>query len=161
MVGRDLTLKELPGTLVEARAIIRQFGGGASRGGNAVLLTGSRATKELVRSSLGGKVYLHLATHGYFARPDLPSALIPEDMDAPRHSLDGMDRAEVRGLYPGLLCGLVFAGANRPARDPVTGVVNFGSTVMTAEEIAGLDLSGCELGRPVCMRDRARLGRGR
>jgi CHAT domain-containing protein len=56
-----------------------------------------------------------------------------------------MDRSEVRGLYPGLLSGLVFAGANRPARDPVTGVVDVGAAVMTAEEIAGLDLSTCEL----------------
>jgi CHAT domain-containing protein len=145
VVGRGLTFKELPGTLVEATAIIKLFGGEAPGGGNVVLLTGSRATKERVRSALGGKGYLHLATHGYFASPEFASALVPEDMGAPRHSFEGMDRSEVRGLYPGLLCGLVFAGANQPAKDPVTGVVNFGSAVMTAEEIAGLDLSGCEL----------------
>jgi CHAT domain-containing protein len=110
-----------------------------------VLLSGPRATKERVRASLAHKRYLHLATHGYFASPEFRSALVPEDTGAPLHSLEGMDRSEVRGLYPGLLSGLIFAGANRPPRDPGTGLVDVGSAVMTAEEIAGLDLSGCDL----------------
>ncbi len=141
LAGRGLTLDALPGTLVEAKAIGDLFGGG----GKIAFLTGAQATKERVRSLLVDKGYVHLATHGYFASPEFASALIPEDTGAAVHSPEGMDRTEVCGLYPGLLSGLVFAGANRPPSDPVTGVVDFGSAVMTAEEIAGLDLSACEL----------------
>jgi len=145
VAGKGLALNDLPGTLVEARSVIKLLGSDASSGGNVVLLSGSQATKERVRTLLSGKRYLHLATHGYFASPEFASALVPEDTGAPLHSLEGMDRSEVRGLYPGLLSGLVFAGANRPPRDPVTGLVDFGSAVMTAEEIAGVDLSACDL----------------
>jgi len=143
--GKGLTLDALPGTLVEAEDILKLFGDESPEGGKVVLLTGSQATKGRVRTSLAGKRFLHLATHGYFASPEFASALIPEDTGASLHSLEGMDRSEVRGLYPGLLSGLIFAGANRPPRDSVTGLVDFGSAIMTAEEIAGLDLSACDL----------------
>ncbi len=145
VAGTGLSLRELPGTMVEADAIVKLFGDETPGDGRVVRLSGARATKGRVRTSLPGKRYLHLATHGYFAAPEVASALVPEDTGAPHHSLEGMDRSEVRGLYPGLLSGLIFAGANRPPRDPVTGLIDFGSAVMTAEEIAGLDLSACDL----------------
>ncbi len=143
--GQGPEARALPGTLVEAKAIINIFGEHGAADESILLISGPQATKDRVRSSLAGRRYLHLATHGYFAAPEFASALVPEDSGTPLHSLDGMDRSEVRGLYPGLLSGLVFAGANRPPRDTVTGLVDFGSAVMTAEEIAGLDLSACDL----------------
>jgi CHAT domain-containing protein/tetratricopeptide (TPR) repeat protein len=145
VAGKGLKLSELPGTRSEADAIIKLFAAGIAGNGNSELISGPQATKARVRRSLLSKSFLHLATHGYFASPEFASALGPENTGAPSHSLEGMDQSEVRGLYPGLLSGLVFAGANQPARDPVTGVVDFGSVVMTAEEIAGLDLSACDL----------------
>jgi CHAT domain-containing protein len=58
---------------------------------------------------------------------------------------EGMGRVEVTGYYPGLLSGLAWAGVNRPTADPATGTVDVGAGLMTAEEVAGLDLKGCEL----------------
>jgi CHAT domain-containing protein len=91
------------------------------------------------------KTYLHLATHGYFAGPRFASALAQGTLKVAGRSLDGADRSEVHGLYPGLLSGLVWAGANRPETDPVTGTADLGGRIMTAEEVAELDLRGCEL----------------
>jgi CHAT domain-containing protein len=115
-----LNLGALPGTLAEAKAIIKLFGDEAATSAGVLLLSGPQATKERVRASLTGKRYVHLATHGYFASPEF-------------------------AFYPGLLSGLIFAGANQPPKDAVTGLVDFGSAVMTAEEIEGLDLSACDL----------------
>jgi CHAT domain-containing protein len=56
-----------------------------------------------------------------------------------------MSRSEAAGWYPGLLSGLVWAGANAPPIDPATGILDRGRGIMTAEEVAGLDLSACEL----------------
>jgi CHAT domain-containing protein len=46
----------------------------------------------------------------------------------------------VRGFSPGVLCGLAFAGANLRADD-----YGHRPGVMTAEELAAMDLSNCEL----------------
>ncbi len=48
-------------------------------------------------------------------------------------------------MYPGLLSGLVCAGANNPRRSLVPFSLDVGAGVLTAEEVAGLDLSGCRL----------------
>jgi hypothetical protein len=55
-------------------------------------------------------------------------------------------REEVLGeRHPDLLSGLVWAGANRPPTDPITGAVDIGAALKTAEEVSGLDLKGCDL----------------
>src|SRR5262249_58964876 len=46
---------------------------------------------------------------------------------------------------PGRLEGLVGAGAKAPPTNPATGLVDLGAGIMTAEEVAGLDLSACAL----------------
>jgi CHAT domain-containing protein len=56
-----------------------------------------------------------------------------------------MSPSLARGYFPGLLTGLVFAGANDPPRNPLTAALDAGFGVMTADEVAGLDLSACEL----------------
>jgi CHAT domain-containing protein len=115
-------------------------------GAAAEVLTGPQATKDRLRAALGGHRYLHLATHGYFADPKLRSALAPpQDPKTALGSWEALGRSEATGLYPGLLSGLVGAGANAPPQDPSTGVLDVGAGVMTAEEVAGLDLHGCEL----------------
>jgi CHAT domain-containing protein len=78
--------------------------------------------------------YLHLATHGFFD-PPLPAedpARRPKDL-APTF---GEQREQLTyGRNPLLRCGLVLAGANR---DTAHGF-------LSAEEVAGLDLGGCDL----------------
>jgi CHAT domain-containing protein len=91
-------------------------------------LTGPGATEAAVRKAAGSARVLHLATHGFFAPPEVPAA---------RGGPDGT----VTGFHPGLLSGLVLAGANRPT-DPLTGADD---GVLTALEVSALDLRGVEL----------------
>jgi len=78
--------------------------------------------------------FLHLATHGFFADESATSALDTEARArAGRAGLE-LDRA-VAGVHPGLLSGLVFAGANA---DPAGGL-------LTALEAGDLDLRAVEL----------------
>jgi CHAT domain-containing protein len=123
---------------------------------------GAAATEAAFRRQAPGKRYLHLATHGFFAPPELRSALNP-----PAVMVDGPGRptltpgpaerfggsASVIGLHPGLLSGLALAGANRNA-PRATEEAPLDDGILTALEVAELDLSyadlvmlsGCETG---------------
>jgi CHAT domain-containing protein len=96
-------------------------------------------------AAMAGRKYLHLATHGFFAPPEVKNALAPEDDPTGLKSWEGMSRSEVRGFYPGLLSGLVWAGAAAPPKNKLSGGEDLGSCLMTAEEVASIDLKGCEL----------------
>ena len=86
-----------------------------------------KATEERVRLLAPRCRYMHFATHGYFA-------------DASRLATTAAEsRADVRNLHPGLLSGLVLAGANQPV-DP-----SRDDGILTALEVEELDLSGMEL----------------
>ncbi len=100
-------------------------------------LSGAEASEERVAEAMVGQRYIHLATHGYFEPEDLPSLAA----DAERRRMAGYQGKpqEAVGLLPGLLSGLVFAGAN--AEDDA----RFDDGYMSAEEIQHLDLSQCEL----------------
>ena len=76
-------------------------------------------------------------THGYFAPDELKSVLSVSRADEETISLFG--REDVSGWNPGLLSGIVLAGSNQPA-DP-----RRDDGVLTALEVAALDLSGVEL----------------
>jgi|GEM_PF-3231013 len=104
----------------------------------AIVLTDGAATKSALFHRSPGARYLHLATHGYFA-----DTLIEMTAESTTPVISGgfMGAAEtVRGMAPLTLCGLALSGANRGC-DSLGRV----SGIITAEEIAGLDLSGCEL----------------
>jgi CHAT domain-containing protein len=141
--AKALQFAPLPGTRDEADAVGRLFE--RTRSGTVERLSGLGATKDRLSANLVGKRYLHLATHGYFAPPEAKSALAPDDPKTTLASYEGMGPREVSGFYPGLLSGLVWAGANDPPTNPATGLVDVGAGIMTAEEVAGLDLSACEL----------------
>jgi CHAT domain-containing protein/tetratricopeptide (TPR) repeat protein len=107
-------------------------------------LTGSTATKRRILQEIPGRRFLHLATHGYFAALSAVAESDPDaSFDPTRIGAQGLDVAPA--LFPGLLSGLVFAGANFPTSDPLTGTQDFGAGIMTAEEVTGLELSTCEL----------------
>ena len=147
---------ELAGSLSEAKAIADLFSR-ASKGGRTLLLRNTDATSQRVRAELPRHRYSHLATHGYFADEQVRGAVSSaiSAPDGPGHatppgslsieSAGIIGRPEIQGFYPGSLAGLAWAGANVPPRDPVTGEIDFGAEVMTAEQVEGLDLSGCEL----------------
>ena len=115
--------------------------------GRLLMLQEEAATQGAVRQAAPQHRYLHLATHGYFAAPEskLRSALAPEPAGlrgpaglAPQ-AIDPFGGRGVVGFHPGLLSGLVLAGANRP---PEPGQDD---GILTALEVAELDLAGAEL----------------
>jgi CHAT domain-containing protein/tetratricopeptide (TPR) repeat protein len=105
------------------------------------LLRAAEATETSFRREAKGKRILHLATHAYF----LERACDPTEK--PRPSRAPLDPSTDDGL-PGialdnalLLSGLVLAGANHAAaRQPTAD-----DGILTAEEIAALDLTGVDL----------------
>lgn len=101
---------------------------------NAVQLTGAAASESAFKQQAQGKRVLHLATHGFFVGGKCASAL--EASQKP----NGEALASSPGESPLLLSGLALAGANhRHAAGP-----DEDDGILTAEEIASLDLSGVE-----------------
>ncbi|EPX63460.1 hypothetical protein D187_005866 [Cystobacter fuscus DSM 2262] len=117
----------LPGTRLEAEGILRQLP-------QAQLFLGPEATKErLLHLPTPG--ILHLATHGFFINSDL-SALNSRDVVdplAPPLSLPSSQQA------PLLKSGIVLGGP--PTTDPS----RTDTILVTALELAGLDLWGTQL----------------
>jgi len=110
----------LPATLVESRGLEAWWS--RRRRSTVVALRGVAATEAALIEAAPGTRLVHLATHGFFA------------------SGDCSDSVDAGGWNPMLRSGLVLAGANRERSptDPQDGI-------LTAEEIAGLDLRGTEL----------------
>ncbi|MFN0008639.1 MAG: CHAT domain-containing protein [Planctomycetota bacterium] len=106
--------------------------------GQGRLLTGSAATRASFVEQAPSARYVHLATHGYFAGEEMPST---SDTRSTGKLWSASSLHEtVAGMAPMSLCGLAFAGANTEpdASGRAPGI-------LTAEELSGLDLSGCEL----------------
>ncbi len=127
---------DLPGTGREATEVSRLW----SADGVAVkVLTGADANETVLKQSLPGNRVIHLATHGFF----LGEACPPGGVAATR-AVGGLvtttRRPPSRIDNPLLLSGLAFAGANRRA----TAKPDQDDGILTAEEIAGLDLQGTE-----------------
>ena len=101
-------------------------------------LFGDLATEAALREAASKHRFLHLATHGYFAPEALKSALgRTPGAGRPGELFGGLS---VSGYHPGLLSGLVLTGANvRPTP------LGKDDGILTALEVAELDLSGVEL----------------
>ena len=101
-------------------------------------LAGEEATEERVVAELPRHRFVHLATHGYFEPEGLPSMweqVVAEGDDGGRFVRMEMRPEERRltGMLPGLLSGLVLAGANAaPEGDRDDGF-------LTAEEPLGAE----------------------
>jgi len=114
----------LPASTSEAAAVSARFA--LQFKGKPGSLSGAGATKAAVRGGLTKHRFVHLATHGFYS---------PE---GPRHSATpGPSKERLVARHPGLTSGLVLAGANRPTAGD--------DGVLTALEIAELDLSGMEM----------------
>jgi CHAT domain-containing protein len=106
--------------------------------GKAKQLRGDKATESAIRQEAPKYRWLHLATHGFFAPPQIVSALAPSKDEKDR-GFGEFSREGVSGFHPGLLSGVALSGANTPARD------NEDDGILTAVEVAGLDLQRAEL----------------
>lgn len=133
--GRDFP--RLPGTAGEIASIQAAF---EQSHPNAAVYTvrGAEATEEAFRREACGKRYLHLATHGFFAPPELLSALVSS-------SNEPGDRDKTIGLNPGLLSGLALAGSNRGAQMAKDSLELSDDGILTALQVADLDLSSADL----------------
>ena len=126
----------LPGSETEARAVAALH---ERRGGTATeLLTGARGSEAVLREAVVGAQVVHLATHGFFAL-DAVASMQAAALEAGASQADAGQAGALHGRLPGLLSGIVLAGANAP----VAGAADDG--LLTAEEVAWLDLSACEL----------------
>jgi CHAT domain-containing protein len=118
----------LPATRLEVAAVQGAFRANF-RDGASTVLAGSRASKAAVSAALPGHRYAHLATHGFFAA-GVPSAASEREARLPDHGETGR-------WHPGLLSGIVLAGASSPAEGE--------DGILTALEVAEMDLSSLEL----------------
>jgi CHAT domain-containing protein len=125
------TFHRLEATPAEIKAIQASFMKRQADGKVSVLCRDG-ATEAAFRSKAPGSRWLHVATHGFFAPPSLPSALATGDGSML------LDQQPV-GYHPGLLSGLALTGANTP---PERGGDD---GILTALEVAALDLSNVEL----------------
>jgi CHAT domain-containing protein len=127
----------LPATADEARDVAKMWEH-AHAGARAILLTGDQATEREVKKEAPGRRVLHLATHGFFLQAGRP--FLPGTRSMGGVVIGGDDSPAAPGANPLALSGLAFAGANRleSARpDEEDGI-------LTAEEIAAMNLSGTE-----------------
>jgi CHAT domain-containing protein len=134
--NRSFHFTRLPGTAGEVESIGRLFRQ-AHPGATAAELLGVSATEEAFRQHARGKRYVHLATHGFFDPPNLrPSA--------ERLRSSGPDSLPP-GLHPGLLSGVALAGANRGGKPQDADRPPLDDGILTALEVAAMDLGGTEL----------------
>lgn len=134
---RDAAFARLPGTAAEAALVAALWPGDAR---DVVRLAGTSASEAAVKRLAPGRRIVHLATHGFFVDPRCAvgegggrgiGGLAPSDS-----SVREPDPFE----NPLRLSGLALAGANRR----VTAGVDAEDGILTAEELAALDLSGVE-----------------
>jgi CHAT domain-containing protein len=133
-----LHFEDLPGSRVEAAEVAKIWSSTSDEPNSARILNGRAATKRAVERDAIGRRVIHLATHGFF-------------LQSPCDSKFGGTRG-VGGLAAGanqlpefaenplLFSGLAFAGAN--AYSARTDRRDDG--ILTAEEVAGLNLQGTE-----------------
>ena len=116
---QSMKFRALPGADAELSRVVSLWSGRLGAQRDVTDLRGSRASEAAFKSEAHGKRVLHLATHGFFVGEHCPPNL---------------------ALNPLLRSGLALAGANR-RQGALPGEED---GILTAEEIAALDLEGVE-----------------
>jgi CHAT domain-containing protein len=130
----SLRFHALPGSGREVEDIARLWG----QRGETITLVGSRATEEEFKSRAPGRDVLHIATHGFFLGKCSAGVAGTRGIGGMASSLVAVRNRKPSPGHPLLLAGLALAGANhRSSVGP-----NQEDGILTAEEIAGVNLSG-------------------
>ena len=133
---RELRFPPLAGTLDEVRELARVWAGHQATPTSATVLVGPQADEQTFKRDAHLYSVLHLATHGFFLGASCGPAA-----PAGTRGAGGLARIGDRPAEnPLLLSGLALAGANRRA---LAGP-NEDEGILTAEEVATLDLHGVE-----------------
>jgi len=141
---RSIHFSALPGSTREVAEIaglwLRPNGERSVETATVDELTGPGASEAAFKRDAPGHRTLHLATHGFFLSGRCASALDASRGVAGLVTADAATLQPVVGENPLLLSGLALAGANhRDAAGP-----DEEDGILSAEEIAALDLSGVE-----------------
>ncbi len=138
--SRKRSKAPLPASQREADSISALWKTSGSRnqpaGNESLQVTGVDASPEAFEKYAPGKRVLHVATHGFFLQGNCESAAQMESDPSKRDEKLLNATAE----NPLLLSGLAFAGANH--QSPTN--ANESDGILTAEEIAGLNLEGVD-----------------
>lgn len=147
---RDLSFAPLPATRSEAEEVAAMWTGAPDE---VVRLEGAQASEAAVKRLAPGRRIVHLATHGFFVDPTCGSGegggrgiggLAASDTNAvaaaERPIAAATERAPDGLENPLRLSGLALAGANL-RKDSPEGAED---GILTAEELAALDLTGVE-----------------
>jgi CHAT domain-containing protein len=138
---QSLTFPPLPHSRREVEEIARIWGAGSGSDAVAVSRTGVDANEAAFKAEASGKGTLHLATHGFFLEGRCPSSLRWAVESGSGVLEEGSLTLPMEVEDPLLLTGLAFAGANR--RDAAQPDEEDG--ILTADEVAAMDLSGVDL----------------
>jgi len=140
----SLRFASLPASAAEVKEIVSLWKEAMSlqeTGGiSAVLLSGSAAGEAAFMEQAPGKRIVHVATHGFFLGDRCPSALGGARGIGGLSSLREKTSPPLLGESPLLLSGLALAGANRRGG----GSPDAADGILTAQEIASMDLAGLE-----------------
>jgi CHAT domain-containing protein/Tfp pilus assembly protein PilF len=137
--GRELTFGRLPATATEIATVCRDFQASFPMG-RVHTLTGPAASEHALRQEAPKCRYLHLATHGFFNPTSHQFDFSPQTPGRLDRKIDPFGGQTLVDFHPGLLCGIALAGANEEGAS-----AGRDDGVLTALEVAVLDLSRCEL----------------
>jgi CHAT domain-containing protein len=140
-----MTFPPLPASREEAEqvgALWRRLAAGAdAAAGNATVLTAARADEAAFKRAGPGHRVLHLATHGFFLGTDCDAGPGTTRAVTPKPASQAAAQARPRiPDNPLLQSGLALAGANRR----FTALAGAEDGILTAQEVAALDLEGVE-----------------
>jgi CHAT domain-containing protein len=133
----ETTFKRLPSTRAEVISIKDSFEQRFPQA-QVQLLRKAQASKQAFLAEVGTHNHVHLATHGFFADEKVESVFQAAACSADLHAGLRLQK-DVGGELPGLLSGVVFAGANDADAQKRA------ASLLTALEASELDLRGVEL----------------
>jgi CHAT domain-containing protein/tetratricopeptide (TPR) repeat protein len=150
---RTMTFNPLPAARAEAEEVAKLWTSSRGAAGDpAQTLLGPVASEASFKQMAPGRRVLHLATHGFFLGDECDGAVAPgtravggltsaaTSAKAAPLSRPRPRRQPLTPENPLLLSGLALAGANRRA----SAGADEDDGILTAEEVAGLDLTGLD-----------------